>query len=82
MRPRQAQIPLAPERDGPFAEKRSYAIRRGTDLAQRCLRAVRRDEAAALQQLPRSDQLRIDPRCCVIHCLAPIGSLSYSLLSG
>ena len=77
MRARQAQIPLALERDGPFAEKRADAVDRGADLGQRRLRAVRRDEAAALQQLPRSDELGIDPGCRVIH-----RSLSLVLLSG
>src|SRR5271156_3144945 len=73
VRTRQAQIPLMPERDGAFAEKRSDAISCGTDLAQRRLRAVRRDEAAALQQLPRSDELGSGLGCRVIHNLSPMG---------
>ena len=70
MGPRQAQIPLPLQRDGSFAEKRSDAIDCGAHLRKRRLRAVRRDEAAALQQLPRSDELGIDPGCRVVHCLS------------
>src|SRR5262245_42105420 len=68
---RQRQIPLAVERDRAFAEKCPDSVNGRADLTQWRLRAVRCDEAAALQQFTRGDEFGVDPGCRVVHHVSP-----------
>jgi hypothetical protein len=67
MRARQAQIPLALQWDRARTEKRPDPVGRGADFGEGGLRAVRRDETAALQELSGGDEFRVDPGCRIVR---------------
>ena len=67
VRTRQREIALTLERHRAFAEKCADPVLRGAHLGERRLSAVGGNQAVALQQGPGRQQLRIDPRCRVVH---------------